>query len=283
MTIDHYENFPVASLLLPARLRPAVINIYRFARTADDIADEGQATPEQRLQQLTDFHEALQTIANRGTYMPAHWPRPELARIFLPLAQTIAQHQLPLEPFHDLLMAFEQDVHQTRYDCQAMLLDYCTRSANPVGRLMLHLYGAVTPENMQAADAICTGLQLTNFWQDVAIDWHKNRIYIPLDAMAQYQVDPKFIAENTGRTTPLPYHPNWQALMQAQVDDARDRLRAGKPLGRRLKGRIGYELRMVVEGGLRICERLEHCGFDIFTQRPVITKTDWIKLAWRAL
>ncbi|MGN6701418.1 MAG: squalene synthase HpnC, partial [Burkholderiaceae bacterium] len=169
MAVDHYENFPVASLLLPARLRPAVQSIYAFARSADDLADEGDAPPDERLAALAAYDAALTRIA-RGE--PAQTP------LFRALEATVHAHALPLQPLRDLLSAFSQDVTVKRYpDCPA-LADYCRRSANPVGTLMLHLYGTATPENLQASDAICTALQLTNFLQDVAIDWRKDRVYL---------------------------------------------------------------------------------------------------------
>src|SRR5690606_13208005 len=178
---------------------------------------------------------------------------PELAHIFAPLARTIARHQLPITPFFDLLSAFEQDVTVKRYDDYAALLDYCTRSANPVGRLMLHLYDAATPDNLAESDAICTGLQLVNFWQDVRVDWRKQRIYLPRADMQRHGVTEDDL--DACRLTP-----QWRALMACQVERARALLHSGAPLARRLPGRIGLELRMVVQGGLRILERIEHNG-----------------------
>lgn len=279
MSIDHYENFPVASILLPARLRPAVRNIYRYARRADDIADEGHASPQERLRQLAQYRQALHEIATTGL---GQQHDDTVLSVFQPLEHTIQQHGLPLEPFQDLLSAFEQDVSKTRYGNDAELLDYCRRSANPVGRLMLHLYNAAHPQNIEWADAICTGLQLTNFWQDVAIDWEKDRVYIPQDALHACQVSERYIADNTGRTRPLPFDNAWHGLMRARVGQARDYLRHGLPLCRTLPGRIGFELRLVVHGGLRILERLDELHYDIFFRRPTLSKRDWIRLLVRA-
>lgn len=273
MAVDHYENFPVASLLLPARLREPITHIYRFARSADDIADEGDASEPIRLAQLAGYRKALHDIGS-GTFEPAQIDAP--ADIFIPLARTIHKHQLPLQAFFDLLSAFEQDVSIHRYANDAALLDYCSRSANPVGRLMLHLYQAVTPQNLQESDAICTGLQLVNFWQDVAIDWRKSRIYLPQDKLARYGVSETDIA--TQRIDAA-----WQGLMQAQVQQARELLRRGLPLARRLPGRIGLELKLVVHGGLRILERLDQLHYDVFFHRPTLQKRDWAVLLWRAL
>jgi squalene synthase HpnC len=167
MSVDHYENFPVASVLLPRHLKKAVIDIYRFARTADDIADEGTATPIERLAQLKAFHQALHSLSRPTLAGDPALPA-ELSSIFIPLGKTISRHQLPLMPFYDLLSAFEQDVVKVRYADYAALQDYCRRSANPVGILMLHLYDCVDQVSLEQSNAICTALQLINFLQDVA-------------------------------------------------------------------------------------------------------------------
>lgn len=274
MSVDHYENFPVASLLLPRRLRPAVTAIYRYARTADDIADEGDLPDQERLARLERFRAELRRIGEAPTRHAA--PDPDLAPIFRPLAETIARHQLPLAPFFDLLSAFGQDVTVKRYESQAELLDYCARSANPVGRLMLCLYDAATPDNLRDADAICTGLQLTNFWQDVRIDWHKGRVYIPQEDLRRHGVTEDDIA--AGRITPA-----WHRLMAFEIGRTRALLHSGAALASRLPGRIGLELRLVVQGGLRILERIEQAGYDVHEQRPVLGARDWALMLWRAL
>ena len=267
MAVDHYENFPVASVLLPARLRPAVKAIYAFARSADDIADEGDATPEQRLAALIAYEDALDDIDAS---------RPSADPMFATLADVIRAYRLPLTPFRDLLSAFKQDVVTTRYQGFDALLDYCRRSANPVGALMLHLYGAATPEKLRDSDAICSALQLINFWQDVAIDWQKQRIYLPLEDLGRFGVSEQDIASaNAGAS--------WQALLQFEIDRARAMMLSGAPLARRLPGRIGWELRMVVQGGLRILERLEQADGDVFTRRPKLGMRDWMLVLWRAL
>lgn len=274
MAVDHYENFPVASLLLPRRLRPAVRDIYRYARTADDIADEGSATPEERLRDLSEYRKTLQQIE---VGMPALPDDDPLSAIFNPLRATIAAFNLPMAPFFDLISAFEQDVSTHRYESDAQLLDYCRRSANPVGRLMLHLYQAASPQNIAEADAICTGLQLTNFWQDIAIDFEKDRIYLPQDKMLHYGVTQAHISKSMHGDAA------WQALMSAQTRQARELLESGLPLTRRLGGRIGLELKLVVHGGLRILERLDQLHYDIFFHRPTLRKGDWLRLCWRML
>jgi len=266
MAVDHYENFPVASILLPAHLRPAVKAIYAFARSADDIADEGDAAPAQRLAALTAYEEQLDRIESGQA---------SIDPLFATLAQVIREYQLPLTPFRDLLSAFKQDVTTTRYQHFDDLLDYCRRSANPVGTLMLHLYRAATPENVRDSDAICSSLQLINFWQDVAIDWNKQRIYLPLDDLQHHGVSEQDIADATRS-------PAWRALMRFEIERARDMMLAAAPLAKRLPGRIGWELRLVVQGGLRILERLEQAQGDVFRHRPVLRAWDWWLVLSRA-
>ncbi|MEO6959449.1 MAG: squalene synthase HpnC [Burkholderiaceae bacterium] len=274
MTVNHYENFPVASLLLPRRLREPVRHIYNFARSADDIADEGDATAPERLLQLDAYQTALLQIQAGGLMLSDNDPR---QAIFKPLARTITQFSLPLAPFFDLLSAFRQDVTTQRYPDDAALFDYCSRSANPVGRLMLSLYNADTSEqNLTQADCICTGLQLTNFWQDIAIDWKKSRVYLPQEKLEQYDIDEQNMAH-------VQTSEAWRALMHAQVRQAREQLMMGLPLGRRLPGRIGLELRLVVHGGLRILERIELLHYNVFRNRPVLQIQDWVLLLLRAL
>ncbi len=275
MSANHYENFPVASWLLPKHLRQAVLNIYRFARSADDIADEGDASDAERLQALQAYRTALSACAQPASGQPAAL-RPELNPIFAPLGQTMADHDLPLEPFEDLLSAFEQDIVQKRYADQASLDHYCARSANPVGRLMLHLYGAISHESLAQSDAICTALQRLNFLQDVAIDWQKNRIYLPQQELQRFGVTEQTIAN-------AEVNHAWKALLQEQVSACRALLHFGVPLGRRLPGRIGLELRLIVQGGLRILEKIEHVHFDVFRRRPTLGAYDWAIMLARAL
>ncbi|CAK7073787.1 squalene synthase HpnC [Kerstersia gyiorum] len=276
MAVGHYENFPVASLLLPRRLRPAVRAIYRFARSADDIADEGQASADERRAALHAYSQAL-SACERGQVEQVPAP---LAPIFQPLAQAMTEHHLPWQACHDLLSAFEQDVCTLRYGTQAALLDYCRRSANPVGRLMLGLYrhpGDATA--LAQADAICTGLQLTNFCQDVAIDWDRGRLYIPLDELAAHGLTDRAVrALPEQRNLPV-----WQALMAGQTARARRLLQAGAPLPRTLGGRIGWELRLVIQGGLRILERVDAARGNVFDHRPVLGARDWALMFWRTL
>lgn len=267
MSVDHYENFPVASFLMPSHLKPAVIAVYQFARTADDIADEGDATSEQRMAALEDFDAELNKIEKK---------LPHKKILFHNLARAIHQHQLPIDAFHDLISAFKQDIGTKRYDSYADLLDYCRRSANPVGKIMLHLYQAASNQHIAESDAICSALQLTNFWQDVAIDWQKQRIYLPLEDLRRFDINEQDIEnENTSL--------NWQEMMRFQIQRTRALMLSGSPLCKRLSGRIGWELRLVVQGGLRILERLEKVNGDVFKHRPKLGRVDWFLIFWRAL
>jgi squalene synthase HpnC len=267
MSVGHYENFPVGSLILPARLRAPVHAIYHFARTADDIADEGNAEPAQRLAELGGLKTELDRIAAGGA---------PTSPMMQQLAATIAAHQLPMAPFYDLLSAFCQDVVKTRYESFAELVDYCRRSANPVGRLMLVLYGEQDPKSIAMSDGICTALQLINFLQDVAVDWQKGRVYLPQEDLAKFRITEAQIA--AGEASGM-----WTPMMLKQIERTRNVLAAGAPLGKVLKGRIGMELRLIVLGGERILKKLHDSGGDVFKQRPVLGKRDWAYMAWRAL
>jgi len=267
MPVGHYENFPVASLLLPAPLRHPVSVIYRFARSADDFADEGQLPGAERLARLEAYRTELRRI--EAGESPA-------SSLFRQLGEVIAAHRLPFEPFYDLLDAFSQDITKSRYANFAEVMDYCRRSADPVGRLMLHLYGRFDGENLACSNAICSALQLINFWQDVEIDFHKNRIYLPQEEMARFGVTESQIAarDATG---------GWRDLMRFQVDRARAMMLKGSPLAKHLPGRIGLELRTVVQGGLRILEKIESARGDVFRHRPVLRAWDWPLLLARVL
>jgi phytoene synthase len=267
MGINHYENFPVASLLLPPRFHHPVALIYRFARDADDFADEGSATDAVRLGWLEHYREQLRKI-ERGHIPDSNW--------FTELAGVIHNYRLPVSLFYDLLSAFSQDVTRKRYANFPDVLDYCRRSANPVGRLLLHLFNFATPANFRHSDSICSALQLVNFWQDVEIDFTKGRIYLPQDEMKTHGVNEQHIAERRCDDA-------WRALIKFQIARARGMLQAGAPLGRALPGRIGLEIRATVQGGLRILEKIERAHCDVFHQRPVLRWYDWPLILARAL
>ena len=267
MTVKHYENFPVASIALPASLRRPVELIYRFAREADDFADEGDAPPADRLCALDAFlAELLRIESGRPATIP--W--------FDELGEMIRARGLPIACFRDLISAFSQDVTTTRYANFTQVLDYCRRSANPVGRLLLALYGESTPRNLVFSDAICTSLQLINFLQDVAVDYRKNRIYLPQDELVRYGISELQIAAgDTGG--------NWRAFMSYQIARTRNLLYSGMPLGRILKGRVGFEMRMIIQGGDRILAKIAVVGGDVFRRRPVLRPVDWVGMTARAL
>jgi squalene synthase HpnC len=267
MPVEHYENFPVASFLLPRRLRRPIEAIYRFARGADDIADEGCASDEERLRGLAAYGAELDRIERGET--------PESAS-FADLAIVAAEWELPLALFRDLLDAFAQDVVKKRYADYRELLDYCRRSANPVGRLVLRVFGRATEENLRRSDAICSALQLINFWQDVELDWAKGRVYLPQEDIVRFGVGEETIAGR--RCTP-----EWTALMDFQVERSRHLMLAGAPLALELPGRLGWEIRFTVQGGLRILERIRRARGDVFRRRPTLGPADWLRMAQRAL
>jgi phytoene synthase len=267
MGVNHYENFPVASLLLPPRFRHPVAQIYRFAREADDFADEGDVADAVRLAQLERFGNELRKI-ERGEPPQIAW--------FAELGATVREFGLPLRLFADLLSAFTQDVTRKRYADFPEVLDYCRRSANPVGRLLLHVFDRASEQNLRWSDAICTSLQLINFWQDVELDYAKSRIYLPRDEMERFGVAERQIAERRCDDA-------WRALIGFQIERSRAMMLSGAPLGRGLPGRIGLEIRATVQGGLRILEKIERARYDVFRQRPVLRWNDWPLVLARAL
>ncbi len=268
--VDHYENFPVASFLCPPALRPAIMAIYWFARTADDLADEGDAPSAARLADLADYRADL-TACAEGQPTSARW-----ATVFKPLRSVIQQHSLPVELLTDLLSAFEQDVTKTRYASKAELLDYCRRSANPVGRLLLHLYKVSDTESLAQSDCICTALQLINFWQDLGVDIPCGRIYLPADGFAEHGVDEAALLR-------LDVSQATAALVEANVAWAKALMQHGAPLVKKVPGRAGWELRLVVQGGLRIAEKIEQLNFATLRQRPKLNTWDGAVMLWRAV
>lgn len=271
MPVDHYENFPVASYLMPARLRGPIATIYRFARQADDIADEGDLPAEERRARLRAYDLQIERIA---LGRPVE-PEPE-GDLFEALGAVIGHFGLAPQLFRDLLSAFTQDTEKRRYADFASVLDYCRRSANPVGRLMLGLYRAETPTHLIWSDRICTALQLINFWQDVAVDLQKDRVYLPEAELADHGLSVAALPDAVGSE-------RYRGLMRFQCERARAIMLEGAPLAQALPGRIGLELRFVVQGGLRILDKIEAVDFDVFARRPVLSKADAPLLAWRAL
>jgi len=261
--VAHYENFPVASVLVPRRLRPALVAIYRFARYADDVADEGDASPAARLDELAALRSAL-TDTRSVSHPVVDQLRPH-----------IRAHALPIDDFAALLSAFEQDVRIHRYAHHAAILDYCTRSANPIGRLMLQLFDARDDATTPLSDAICTALQLINFLQDLAIDWRRGRLYLPLDELERHGVCERRIeAAIDAGLSPDP-------LREVIADQARRceaLLESGAPLVRLVPGRLAWELRAILAGGRRILEQLAAAGFDPIASRPALRGRDALAL-----
>jgi len=273
--VGHYENFPVASLLCPPNLREPVRAIYAFARTADDIADEGDAEPPARLAELGRFRAALHAAADRrpgGKQAPDALP---WSAVFSALERAIREHELPEQLLLDLLDAFEQDVRNPSYADRDALLDYCRRSANPIGRLLLHLYGIGDAASLRQADALCSSLQLINFWQDLSIDLPRGRNYLPLADAARHRVDasdPRTLADS----------PELRALVRDLVRWAASLMAEGAALPPRVPGRAGWELRLVVNGGWRILEKITRMDFATIGRRPRLHSADLPLLAWRS-
>jgi|SRR5687767_7512991 len=263
---SHYENFPVASWLLPAPMRPHIAAIYAFARTADDFADEPGRSPDERYRLLNEWRAKLHASANGAATDP----------IFVALAHTIRERQLPLELFDDLLSAFRQDVSVTRYETWEDVLDYCRRSANPVGRLVLRVAGVNDPAVDRSSDALCSALQLTNFWQDFGVDWNRGRLYIPRqEILAAGATEADLDAKRM--TAP------WKTAMRACVVTTRALFEAGRPVTDAVSGRLRLELRATWLGGMRVLEKIEQLDYDTFTHRPTVGKRDIPALALRAL
>ncbi|MEP6782488.1 MAG: squalene synthase HpnC [Acidobacteriota bacterium] len=264
---SHYENFPVASRLMPAHLRPHVAAVYAFARIADDFADEPGRDQDERLRLLADWRRRLHDRSD-GT------------KEFVALHDTIERFALPVSLFDDLLDAFTQDVTTTRYETWAAVLDYCRRSANPVGRLVLLLSGYQDDRLHRASDAVCSALQLTNFWQDLAIDWPRGRLYVPAEIWRRHHADPAALDSSL-------ITPGWLAALRDCGERTRALFLEGRPVCDGVSGRLRYELRATWLGGMRILDRLDRSGFDVFTARPKLGPADALVIAcetllWRA-
>jgi squalene synthase HpnC len=259
---QHYENFPVASRLVPVPLRKHVAAIYAFARGADDIADEPGRTRDERIALLDQWARDLH--------------RSPQSDVFVALADTRQRFRLPIELFDDLLSAFRQDVTTSRYDTWDQVLDYCRRSANPIGRLVLRLAGAANDDADRWSDAVCTALQLTNFWQDLAVDWERGRLYIPSASWRGAGADLGDLDRRLMSAT-------WQRVLDECVGVTRRLFQQGRPVCDVVGGRLRYELRATWLGGVRILDRLEAAHFDVFRHRPSLTKTDALVIGWRTV
>jgi hydroxysqualene synthase len=268
---EHYENFPVASYLLPPSMRPHIAAIYAFARRADDFADEPGPEPGERLHLLQSWGERLDRPA-----APADVNRAASSDdfIFFALQHTIRTLGLPRALFHDLLSAFRQDVVTTRYATWEDVIDYCRRSANPVGRLVLRVAGYDDPRLDRQSDALCTALQLTNFWQDLAIDWKRGRLYVPLDDRDRAgALDADLDAGRMSR--------EWQAALRAVTERTRALFDQGRPVCNAVRGRLRWELRLTWVAARQILDRTQAAGFDVFRHRPRLRAVDAPRLLWR--
>ena len=277
---EHYENFPVGRLV-PKKIRPHVHAVYAFARVADDLADEGYADP--RLRDATSSApteaERLAIFRNyRSAWQNALADKPYDAQyewIFTPLLRTKAEFNLPDSLFLDLLSAFEQDIVQRRYEDFPSVLDYCRRSTNPIGRLVLLLHGHREEELAKLSDSICTALQLANFWQDVSVDLGKDRIYIPQVDLRRFDVPEADLF--AGKATP-----NFRNCLRYQVERAWDLFREGEPLPSKLKRPLSWEIRLTWLGGTKILQKIEAQHYDTLTRRPVVSKFDFLTLGLQA-
>ena len=270
VSVEHYENFPVASWLCPPALRPAVRAIYWFARTADDIADEGDAPAAARLSLLRDYRDDLMNAA-AGQPGSRRW-----AGVFDPLARVIAAHRLPVPLLEALLDAFEEDTRHAGYADRAALLQYCSRSANPIGRLLLHLHGIAEPALLAQSDAVCSALQLINFWQDLSVDVPRGRLYVPRADAAAHGTTPEACLQ-------APHAQASRALVRDLCAWARELMTAGAPIALAVPGRVGWELRFVVQGGLRILAKIDAMNFASFARRPRLHAVDHLVIGARAL
>jgi phytoene synthase len=265
----HYENFPVASWLLPSDMRPHVAALYAFARTADDFADEGDKDPAERLRLLDDWERRLHACAWAEEWTPDD-------PVFLALGATIRERRLPVQLFADLLSAFRQDITTHRYATWDDVLDYCRRSANPVGRVVLRIAGFNDDRLDRSSDALCTALQLTNFWQDLGRDWRRGRLYVPLDDVDRSRARVDDLSDSR-------FTDAWRAALQRVAARTRALFEDGRVVCDGVEGRLRYELRMTWLGGVRILDHLEENGFNVFVSRPTLTARDAPGLVWRAL
>ncbi|MFN0156774.1 MAG: squalene synthase HpnC [Bacteroidota bacterium] len=265
LTRSHYENFPVASLILPKRERPHICAVYAFARTADDFADEGDRTVEARLALLNDWQTKLDACIRGEADHP----------VFIALAETLRVYKVPKGLFNDLLTAFRMDVTTSRFETFDDLLFYCSHSANPVGRIVLHIFRDASPRNLSLSDAVCTALQLTNFWQDLGVDWPRGRLYLPLEDCRRFGYNENELT--TGKTNSA-----LQQLMKFQVERTRQLFDEGKPLCREAAPSLRLELKLTWHGGTTVLNKIETSGYDVL-HRPTLSLKDKLQILVRSL
>ena len=266
MARAHYENFPVASFFIPAEKRPYVWSVYAFARTADDFADEGHRTEEGRLAKLDDWGSQLEACYRGSANHP----------VFVALADAAASTGIPQQLLADLLSAFRMDVTKHRYATYDELLGYCRCSANPVGRLVLQIFGHARERTMLQSDAVCTALQLTNFWQDVATDWQKGRIYLPLEDMSRFGYTESDLSQGV-------VDERFRGLLKFEVDRTRGLFRAGSPIVVEAPPDLHLELALTLNGGLRILRKIERASYDVLNRRPKLSIIDYAFMVSAAL
>jgi len=278
---SHYENFPVASRMLPASMRPHVAAVYAFARIADDFADEGTLPPDERRARLRDWQTRLHRAAQRPQGPPREEPRDEHDLLFVAMGHSIRSLDLPISLFDDLLSAFGQDTMTTRYDSWADVLDYCRRSANPVGRLVLRIAGRVDAALDRSSDALCTALQLTNFWQDFGRDWRAGRLYVPREVLARCGADERDLESANLAPSRLPAA--WGRVIDCCVAATRPLFAEGRSVCDGVGGRLRCELRLTWLGGWRILDRVARGRLDLLQSRPTLRTLDLPPLLWHAM
>jgi phytoene synthase len=265
LATEHYENFPVGSLFAPRRLRPSVHAIYAFARVADDFADEGSLLPEDRLQRLQEWQEQLNACFSGEAVHP----------VFVALADTVHKLKLPKKPFDDLLEAFRMDVTTHRYKSFDDVLTYCRHSADPVGRLVLRIFGFASEHLDALSDSLCTSLQLTNFWQDLALDLKRGRIYLPLDDLERFG----YTVEDLNNRV---IDHRFRSMIQFQIERTRSLFASALPLPALVGRRLGMELTLTWRGGMTILRKIEETNYDLFSSRPKITTPDKLRILFGA-
>jgi squalene synthase HpnC len=264
-TKAHYENFPVLSIFIPKEYQKYVAVFYQFARQADDIADEGDFSAEERLKLLDQYEKEL-TECLEGNFTNDFW---------MALNDTIKKKSITEDLLFSLLMAFKQDVYKNRYNHFEELLDYCKNSANPVGRFILELFNVRDPEIYEYSDAICTGLQLTNFYQDVTVDYAKNRVYLPLTEIEKFGVDESVIEQKT-------LNFNFQNFMKFQIKRTRDLFLKGRKLIPQLPRNLKYQITWTILGGEEILKKIEKIDYNVLNIRPKLSKIDYFRLLFRS-
>jgi len=276
--VEHYENFPVASILLPKELRKAVYTIYKFARNADDISDEGEALPYKRLQALNLYSNYLKDITNNNLLISS-------PKLFIDLNYIIKKHNISIQYLHDLLKAFKQDIMINSYNNKQQVLNYCKFSANPVGRILLQIYKCYDNQNNIYSDAICTSLQLINFYQDAAIDYKKKRFYISRETLCKYGLSHNSISEMIKHKNPKNHTEwkNWQNMMFDEVHFAQRMLLSGLPLCKNLPIKISLEIKCIIYGANEICNKLHKNKYEVFNNRPVLKWYNWFTIIYKAL